>query len=135
MDSPSPKFMGLASLGLEIAIFCDFLHSVLILNAILWLDFSGLALTALSRPQVPADEAARVWAAMQASFEELVDRAKTSAAPVPVVVVGGGAILVGAELRGASELIRPLQASRGRCCRSIRRRPSLYFVWRNTSET
>jgi Cu-Zn family superoxide dismutase len=48
-DMASPNFMGLASLGLEIGIFCDFLCSVLLLNAILGLDFSGLA---LSRPQV-----------------------------------------------------------------------------------
>jgi hypothetical protein len=43
--------MGLASLGLDIDIFCDFLYSVLIilLKAILGLDFLGLA---LSRPQV-----------------------------------------------------------------------------------
>ena len=41
--------MGLASLGLGIGIFCDSLYSVLLLNAILGLDFLGLA---LSRPQV-----------------------------------------------------------------------------------
>jgi hypothetical protein len=41
--------MGLASLGLEIGIYCDFLYSVFILNAILGLDFLGLG---LSRPQV-----------------------------------------------------------------------------------
>jgi hypothetical protein len=41
--------MGLASLGLEIGTFCDFLYSVLLLNAILGLDFLGLA---RSRPQV-----------------------------------------------------------------------------------
>ena len=42
--------MGLASLGLEIGIFCYFLYSVLLFNAILGLDFLGRA---LSRPQVP----------------------------------------------------------------------------------
>jgi hypothetical protein len=41
--------MGLASFGLEIGIFCEFLHCVLLLSAILGLDFLGLA---LSRPQV-----------------------------------------------------------------------------------
>ena len=45
----SPDFMGLASFGLEIGVFCDFLYSVLLLNAILGLDCLGLA---LSRPQV-----------------------------------------------------------------------------------
>jgi hypothetical protein len=41
-DRASPNFMGLASLGLEIGIFCDFLYSVLLLNA-LGLDVLGLA--------------------------------------------------------------------------------------------
>ena len=40
--------MGLASLRLEIGIFCDFLHSVFLLGVILGVDFLGLA---LSRPQ------------------------------------------------------------------------------------
>jgi hypothetical protein len=47
--------MWLASLGLDIGIFCDFLDSVLLLNAILGLDFLGLA---LSRPQPHAREEA-----------------------------------------------------------------------------
>jgi hypothetical protein len=46
-DSASPNFMGLASLGLEIGIFCGFLYSVLLWNAILGLYFLGRA---LSRP-------------------------------------------------------------------------------------
>jgi hypothetical protein len=46
----SPNFMGLASFGLDIGTFCDFLHRVLLLDAILGLDFLGLA---LSRLQVP----------------------------------------------------------------------------------
>ena len=41
--------MGLASFGLVIGIFCDFLYSVRILNTILVLDLLGLA---LSRAQV-----------------------------------------------------------------------------------
>ena len=41
--------MGLASLGLEIGILCDFLYSVILFTAILGLYFLGLA---LSRPQV-----------------------------------------------------------------------------------
>jgi hypothetical protein len=51
LDTASPNFMGLASLGLAIGIFCDFLCSVLLLNAILGIDFLGRA---LSRPQVSA---------------------------------------------------------------------------------
>lgn len=36
-----------------------------------------------------------------------VDRMKTSAAAVPVIIVGGGSILVQKPLQGASELVRP----------------------------
>jgi N-methylhydantoinase A/oxoprolinase/acetone carboxylase beta subunit len=38
---------------------------------------------------------------------EVVDRMKTSREPVPVVVVGGGSVLLGDTLAGASELIKP----------------------------
>ena len=40
-----------------------------------------------------------------------VDRMKTSAAPLPVVLVGGGAILVSRPLSAASSVIRPAHAS------------------------
>jgi N-methylhydantoinase A/oxoprolinase/acetone carboxylase beta subunit len=36
-----------------------------------------------------------------------VDRMRTSAEPIPVVVVGGGSILLGERLSGTSELVRP----------------------------
>lgn len=36
-----------------------------------------------------------------------VDRVKTSAAPVPVIIVGGGSILVQRDIAGASEIIKP----------------------------
>jgi hypothetical protein len=49
-DRASPNFMGLASLGLDNGMFCDFLYSVLLLSVFLGLYFLGLA---LSRPQVP----------------------------------------------------------------------------------
>jgi hypothetical protein len=39
LDRASPNFMGLARFGLEIGIFCDFLCSVILLNAIFGLDF------------------------------------------------------------------------------------------------
>jgi N-methylhydantoinase A/oxoprolinase/acetone carboxylase beta subunit len=38
---------------------------------------------------------------------EAIDQVKTSSAPVPVILVGGGSILVGDDLAGASEIIRP----------------------------
>ena len=50
-------------------------------------------------------------AEIQRLVERAVDRIKTSADPVPVVLVGGGTILVGDTLVGASELIKPEHAS------------------------
>jgi N-methylhydantoinase A/oxoprolinase/acetone carboxylase beta subunit len=38
---------------------------------------------------------------------EVVDRMKTSPDPIPVVVVGGGSVLLGDSLPGASRLVRP----------------------------
>lgn len=44
---------------------------------------------------------------MRSMIEISVDRVKTSEGDVPVVLVGGGAILVDQEIEGASEIIRP----------------------------
>jgi N-methylhydantoinase A/oxoprolinase/acetone carboxylase beta subunit len=44
---------------------------------------------------------------IQARLAELVDRVKTGPDPVPVVVVGGGSVLVAADLEGASRLVKP----------------------------
>lgn len=49
----------------------------------------------------------RVLQEIQHMVEQAVDRMKTSAAPVPVVLVGGGSILVRDSLNGAAEVIRP----------------------------
>ena len=38
---------------------------------------------------------------------ETIDRMKTSQGDIPVVVVGGGSVLLGEELPGASRLVRP----------------------------
>ncbi len=50
-------------------------------------------------------------AAVQDRIEEMinigVDRVKTSAAPVPVIIVGGGSILVQRDIAGASEIVKP----------------------------
>ncbi|MDB5368152.1 MAG: Hydantoinase/oxoprolinase [Rhodospirillales bacterium] len=43
-------------------------------------------------------------------LDEAIDRMKTSAAPVPVVLVGGGAVLVSRSLRSASEIVIPEHA-------------------------
>ncbi|WP_260287255.1 hydantoinase/oxoprolinase family protein [Peribacillus aracenensis] len=52
----------------------------------------------------------RVYLNMVNLVEEAIDKMKTSAAPVPVILVGGGSILLPEELTGASEVIRPLHS-------------------------
>lgn len=39
--------------------------------------------------------------------EEVIDRMKTSAEPVPVILVGGGSVIFPNELEGASEVLKP----------------------------
>ncbi len=63
-------------------------------------DASGVA--TLDRPLV--ERATRL---IETEIAEAVDRMKTSAGDVPVVVVGGGSILLGDTLPGASELVKP----------------------------
>jgi N-methylhydantoinase A/oxoprolinase/acetone carboxylase beta subunit len=46
-------------------------------------------------------------ASMQRSVETAVDRMKTSGGEVPVVLVGGGILLLGHRLKGASNVVRP----------------------------
>ena len=46
-------------------------------------------------------------AQIQGKLEDVVDQLKLSAAAVPVVLVGGGSILVKGSLNGASEVLRP----------------------------
>lgn len=53
----------------------------------------------------------RVSAAIHRKVEGAIDQLKTSATAVPVVLVGGGAILVDQDLAGASQLIRPPNAA------------------------
>jgi N-methylhydantoinase A/oxoprolinase/acetone carboxylase beta subunit len=49
----------------------------------------------------------RALARIEERIAEVVDRMKTSRDPIPVVVVGGGSVLLGDSLPGASELIKP----------------------------
>lgn len=44
---------------------------------------------------------------MQAMVGMAVDRMKTSAEPIPLILVGGGTILISGDVEGTSELIRP----------------------------
>ncbi len=57
--------------------------------------------------EIGASRARKLARVMQTSVERAVERVKTHAAPMPVILVGGGACLIGAELAGASHLIRP----------------------------
>jgi N-methylhydantoinase A/oxoprolinase/acetone carboxylase beta subunit len=50
---------------------------------------------------------ARALAAARGMVEGAVDRMKTSAGDTPVIVVGGGSILIGEQLAGASQLVKP----------------------------
>ena len=47
-------------------------------------------------------------ARIQEMTETAVDRMKTSAEPIPVIVVGGGSILIAKPVAGASEMVKPL---------------------------
>ena len=49
----------------------------------------------------------RVLEHVESEFAETLDRMKTTADPIPVVVVGGGSILLGDDLPGASTVLRP----------------------------
>jgi N-methylhydantoinase A/oxoprolinase/acetone carboxylase beta subunit len=44
---------------------------------------------------------------MRGMVEEVIDRMKTTADDIPVVIVGGGSILLPEKMKGASEVIRP----------------------------
>ncbi|GGD95747.1 hydantoinase [Aureimonas endophytica] len=60
---------------------------------------------------VPAKTIAAALDTMHRMVDETVDRMKTSADPLPVVLVGGGSILVSRDLPSASKVIRPENAS------------------------
>lgn len=49
----------------------------------------------------------KAYAQIKESVEEAVDRMKTSAGDVDVILVGGGSILVGEELHGAAKVYKP----------------------------
>jgi N-methylhydantoinase A/oxoprolinase/acetone carboxylase beta subunit len=53
------------------------------------------------------DDVAKVLEHIESTLADTLDRMKTTADPIPVVVVGGGSILLDEALAGASELRRP----------------------------
>jgi N-methylhydantoinase A/oxoprolinase/acetone carboxylase beta subunit len=57
------------------------------------------------------DVARRGLAWIEAQIAEAIDRMKTSADPVPVVLVGGGSALLGEHLAGVSSITRPAHAA------------------------
>jgi len=44
---------------------------------------------------------------VRALLEDAIDRVKTSSAPMPIVLVGGGSVVIPSDLAGASEIYRP----------------------------
>lgn len=49
----------------------------------------------------------QVDAQLVAAVEDAIDRMKTSPTPVPVILVGGGSVLLPDQMKGVSEVIRP----------------------------
>lgn len=49
----------------------------------------------------------KVYACMVEMVEETIDKMKTNAEEVPVILVGGGSILFASDMKGASEVIKP----------------------------
>lgn len=56
---------------------------------------------------IPADQVATALERIQEIVEHAVDRMKTSAEPVPVIIVGGGSVLVSRDVKGASAMVKP----------------------------
>lgn len=56
---------------------------------------------------IAESDVTKVLDRMQEIVEAAVDRMKTSSEPVPVIVVGGGSVLVTREVEGASTMVKP----------------------------
>ncbi|XBS71599.1 hydantoinase/oxoprolinase family protein [Acerihabitans sp. KWT182] len=59
---------------------------------------------------LPAEHVERAYACYVGMVETVIDRMKTQDEPLPVILVGGGASLLPTRLRGASKVIRPVNA-------------------------
>lgn len=70
-------------------------------------SFGNVANVPTLRPAVVAETLERV----RRMLEDGIDRMKTAAADTPVVLVGGGSMLAPAQLKGASQVIKPDHAS------------------------
>lgn len=62
---------------------------------------------ALARGALADGELAEVRAIVKRRLERVIDTMKTSPEDLPVLLVGGGAVIAPGELRGASEVLRP----------------------------
>ncbi|WP_017792203.1 hydantoinase/oxoprolinase N-terminal domain-containing protein [Leucobacter salsicius] len=62
-------------------------------------------------PEIEPSQLSAADAAIRRFLEEAIDQMKPSAAPVPVVLVGGGAAISPAALDGVSDVIRPEHSS------------------------
>ncbi|WP_337002232.1 MULTISPECIES: hydantoinase/oxoprolinase family protein [unclassified Microbacterium] len=71
------------------------------------LAVGGAEIDGIAAPEVPAGIGAAAWNAMREILEDSIDRMKPNAAPVPVILVGGGGIIAPTALGGVAELIRP----------------------------
>ncbi|GAA1963255.1 hydantoinase/oxoprolinase N-terminal domain-containing protein [Agromyces allii] len=71
------------------------------------LAVGGARIEGVGAPSIDGRVGASAWQAMRELLEESIDRMKPSAAPVPVILVGGGSIIAPDELDGVGELIRP----------------------------
>ncbi|WP_353827713.1 hydantoinase/oxoprolinase N-terminal domain-containing protein [Agromyces sp. SYSU T0242] len=67
----------------------------------------GARIDGIGTPLVAPATGAAAWAAIRELLEDTIDRMKPSAAPVPVIMVGGGSIIAPDVLDGVGEVIRP----------------------------
>ncbi|MBE0069779.1 hydantoinase/oxoprolinase N-terminal domain-containing protein [Thermoanaerobacterium thermosaccharolyticum] len=56
---------------------------------------------------LPLEFAEKAYIKMQNMIEDAIDKIKTTKQPQPLILVGGGSILVGDKINGASQIIRP----------------------------
>lgn len=71
------------------------------------LRIGAASIDGIAAPDVDGAVAETAWAGIRALLEDSVDRMKPSAAPVPVILVGGGGIIAPSSLDGVSDLIKP----------------------------
>jgi N-methylhydantoinase A/oxoprolinase/acetone carboxylase beta subunit len=67
-----------------------------------WTDIGEKA-----RVKIKGDIVRKAAEKIQQMVEMAVDRMKISAAPIPVIIVGGGSILISRKIQGASEMTKP----------------------------